>query len=134
MGGNSFPHYKDASGHWLPGNTLGTLISGERQDEDVLAVEEQFGYEKVARTTSDVVIGSTGAAGDYLKRIIVDSVTTTDAEIYDGTSTAGTLILTIPAGTTAGTVYEVGCMCATNWTLALHATDAASLVCIGRFT
>lgn len=134
MGGHTFPHYQDSAGDWHPGNSLGTLISGERQSADVLAVEEQFGYEKVARTTTDVPIGATGAPGDYLKRIIVESVTTTAAEIYDGTSTAGTLILSIPAGTTAGTIFEVGCMCSDSWQLALHATDAASLVFIGRFT
>ena len=118
----------------LNNSTLKTLLAGEDQDNDVLSVETKFGYVAVDRTTTDVAIGITGAAGDILQRIIVESVTTTDAEIYDGTSAAGQLIATIPAATAAGTIFEIGCMCTTNWTLALHATDAAALICIGRFS
>ena len=63
---------------------LGDLISGERQTEDVLAVENQNGYELIAAGAGPVVPGAgSGAVGDYLADI---QITTNGGAltIFDG--------------------------------------------------
>ena len=114
--------------------TQATLLSGEDQDNDVLVVEQgRFPAVSVARTTSAASIGATGAAGDYLQRVVVTVAPVTAAlTISDG---AGTVVCSIPTTATIGTVVEVGCIASTSgFVVNLHATGAGTVTCIGRFT
>lgn len=111
---------------------LTTLLSGEDQDNDVLDVETKFGYEIVARTTTDTAVGTTGAAGDILQRVIVQVVPTT-ADLVISDSGSG-IEITIPTTAAIGDIFEVGCMCTTGWQVDLHATGAGTVACIGRFS
>lgn len=125
MAGNSFGHYQDSNGDWLPGSSLGTLISGEDQTNNVFRVEQQFGYETVAASQTDQILGTTGAAGDFLHAIIVDTATGTIV-VEDGTTT----VLTIPAGGTGR--WEINAQATTYW--AITTAASTSCMCVGRFT
>ena len=119
--------------------TLNTLISGEDQDNDVLAVEERYGYEVVdwGAIAADEVLGTTGANGDVLRRItLTEAPAGAAVNVYDGTVAAGTLVLTIPAATAIGTTFELGILSAGGgFTIDYDASATAGiLVCVGRFT
>lgn len=118
---------------------LGTLIAGEDQDNDVLAVEERYGYEVVdwGAIAADEVLGATGAIGDVLRRVTITEAPAGAAlDIYDGTVAGGTLILSIPAATAIGTTYELGIQAsAAGFTVDFNASATAGIiVCVGRFT
>lgn len=109
------------------GVTLTELIAGEDQTNNVLVVEQgQYEYETVAASQTDQVLGATGAAGDFIHSIVVDSATGT-VVLKDDT----TAILTIPASGTG--VWELNL---TSKNGAFKVTTAASTtcLCVGRFT
>lgn len=77
--------------------TLASLISGENQSLGALEVIEGVGeYETVAASQTNQVLGSTGAAGDYLHRLIcvITTSTGTQVQIKDGSGTAFTVLPT----------------------------------------
>lgn len=91
-------------------------------------------YETVAASQTDQALGATGAAGDYLKRIIV-VVSTSGANgtcsIKDG---AGSAIPLVPASTPLGVhVIELGMTSAAGaWSVTTG--SAATAIAIGDFT
>ena len=64
----------------------------------------RYQYETVAVSQSNQVLGVTGAAGDYLHRLVVAVATaaTSTVSVIDGSTT----VLAIPANTPVG-VYDV---------------------------
>lgn len=134
----------DANGDEISGAigipvNLNTLISGEDQTNDALKVEEAFGYERVdwGALAADEVLGTTGAVGDILQRITVTEQTAgATLNVYDGPIASGTIVLTIPAGTTIGTTFEIGCTAGNaGWYIDFDAAASAGIItCIGFFT
>lgn len=91
-------------------------------------------YETVAASQTDQVLGGTGAAGDFLGRLIV-SVTTAGAtgiaSIKDG---AGSAISLVPASTPIGVyVIELGIR-STGGAWKVTTGAAATAVAIGSFS
>jgi len=114
-------------GHIAQHMSLGTLISGEDQTNDVLVVEQgQFGYEVVPVTTQ-TTLGATGATGDFLHRILVPNGTTA-VTIHDGAVLF--YVWTITAATEPN-VIEINAVCATSWKLTCIGAGATA---VGRFT
>jgi len=115
-------------------HTNPNLFAGEDEANDVQVTEHgRFNGFSVARTTSDAQIGATGAAGDYLDRVLVTAtIGAADLLIDDG---AGTTVALIPAATAVGVIVEVGCLAgAGGFVVKLHATAVGTVTCIGRFT
>jgi hypothetical protein len=108
------------------------LLSGERVNADVLAVESQNESISVARTTADASVG-TGAAGDYLERVVLTvAVTTAALEVKDKSGTVLAVFLTTDA---VGTVREVKAIATgAGFAVTLHASGAGTVTCIGRFS
>jgi len=104
-----------------------TLRAGEDQTNDVVVVEQgRFSYETVAASQTAQVIGTTGAAGDYLHHVIVTSSTGTITVLDNATTVA-----VIPAGAVG--VFPINCVSSSG---AWKITTAASTTCtcVGRFT
>ena len=111
---------------------VGTLLSGERQAIDAMAVIDEYGYEIVSRTTTDTPVGTTGAPGDYCSHlIVVASPTVADLEVTDGGTSIGIIVPTTAA---IGDRIEVGHMCANNFTIESNATGVGTVKFVGRFT
>ncbi len=89
-----------------------------------------YGYETVAASQTAQVLGSTGAAGDTLVRLIVSITAATNSLlIIDGSTT----LITFTNIATVGThVIEVGTKCATAWKITTGADTA--VIAIGDFT
>jgi len=106
--------------------TLSTKIAGEDQTNDVLKVEQQFGYETVAASQTAQALGATGAAGDFLHSIIITASTGTITILDNATTVA-----VIPAAATG--VWPINLVSASG---AWKITTAASTSCtaVGRFT
>ncbi len=81
----------------LSGNlrvTLGTLISGEDQANNVVKVEERFGYLNIVLAAPTTTTVKSGAG--FLHAIIVNKAAATGViTVYDNTAASGTLIATI---------------------------------------
>ena len=75
---------------------LASLISGENQSLGVLEVIDGVGdYETVGISANNQVMGTTGAAGDYLHRLIcVVTGTGSLVQLKDGSGTAFTVLPT----------------------------------------
>jgi hypothetical protein len=102
-----------------------------------MSADARFGfntqYETVAASQSDQVIGSTGATGDLLERVIVSVATaaTGTCSIKDG---AGSAIVLTAANTPIG-VYtvELGARSSSGaWKVTTGA--GATAIAVGRFT
>lgn len=118
-------------------STLTTLLSGEDQANDCLVVENQNGYDIFDRNaeTADYTLGSTGASGDLLVRVrVTTQVISADLNIYDGTVATGSLILSIPAGTVAGTTYECGFMSQNGGFTCDDNASVGAVIAVGRFS
>lgn len=91
-------------------------------------------YEAVGASASDQVLGATGAAGDYLKRVIVQ-ITTSGANgvcsLKDG---SGSAIPLVPASSPIGVyVVELG-VTSTGGAWKLTTGSATTALAIGDFT
>jgi hypothetical protein len=92
----------------------------------------RYPYETVAASQTAQVLGGTGAAGDYLHRIVV-TVTTTGSStlsVIDGSTT----ILTMAANTPVGVyILELGLAAATGpWKITTGA--GLTVLAVGLFT
>ena len=86
--------------------SIESLMYGEDQDLDSLRViNGGFQYETVAASQTNQVLGATGAAGDFLDKLIcvVSTAATSQVQIKDGGGTAIT-ILPNNVGSGVGTV------------------------------
>jgi hypothetical protein len=114
---------------------LMTLITGENQSLGALEVIDGIGeYETVAASQTNQVLGGTGAAGDYLGKLVcvVSTATSAQVQIKDGANAA---ITVLPAGVpTIGTyVIPLGIKSTVGaWQVSTGANVA--VVAIGAFT
>lgn len=106
------------------------LLSGEDQTNSVFVVEQgQFDYERFEGTLTATVMGATGAAGDFLHRVLVEDATGA-VTILDDTAT----FVVIPASTAAMTNLEFNASSANGaWKLTQN-NAANKILAIGRFT
>ena len=111
--------------------SLATLIAGEDQTNDVIKVEQRFGYETVAVSQTAQVLGS--AAGDFLHRLVIEVITvaTANVTLLDGATEI--VILTGGADLLEG-VYsiEFNMVATTAWKITTGA--GATVIGVGRFT
>lgn len=114
------------------------LLAGEDQDLDALRVVSGGDeYETVAISTSDQVLGTAGAAGDYLERlvIVVSIAATSQVSIKDGASGASIIVFPNNPGGGIGTyVVDLGLRAtgAGGWRVTTGA--GASVIATGDFT
>ncbi len=91
-----------------------------------------YPYETVAASQTAQVLGGTGAAGDYLHRIVVNVATslTSTVSVIDGSTT----ILSIPASTPVGSYsLELNLAAATGpWKITTGA--GVTVLAVGLFT
>lgn len=92
----------------------------------------RYAYETVAASQTGQVLGGTGAAGDYLHRVVVAVATAASStvSVIDGSTT----VLSIPANTPIG-VYSVEINAASRngaWSITTGA--GASLLAVGVFS
>ena len=112
------------------------LRSGEDQTNNVIVTEEgQFSYETVAASQTNQVLGSTGAAGDYLHKLIcvVATAATSAVTIGDGAA-ASVSVLPNNVGGGIGTYpITVNMVSGTgDWRITTGA--GVSVIAVGRFT
>ena len=90
---------------------LASLLSGEDQFNGFLSVADAAqGYETVAVSQTDQVLGATGAAGDYLGKliIVVATAATAQVQIKDGSGSAITVFPNSPGGGVGTYVVAIG--------------------------
>lgn len=90
---------------------LASLLSGEDQTLGYLSVADAATeYETVAASQTDQVLGATGAAGDYLGKlvVVVTTAATAQVQIKDGTGTAITVFPNSPGGGVGTYVLPLG--------------------------
>lgn len=92
----------------------------------------KYPYETVAASQTAQVLGTAGAAGDYLHRIVVTvtAAATSTVSVIDGSTT----ILTVPANTAVGTYsLEINTAAATGpWKVTTGA--GATVLAVGLFS
>ena len=92
----------------------------------------KYPYETVAASQTAQVLGTAGAAGDYLHRIVVTvtAAATSTVSLIDGSTT----ILTVPANTVVGTYsLEINTAAATGpWKVTTGA--GATVLAVGLFS
>jgi hypothetical protein len=111
---------------------LTTLITGENQSIGAMEVIDGIGeYEYVSTSSASIVLGSTGAAGDYLGKMvcIVVSSASSLTRIHDGTTT----LTVLQNGTTPGTyVVPLGIKSTSGgWSVS---TGTTGVIAVGAFT
>ena len=103
---------------------------------NVAVVEQgQFAYETVAASQTDQVLGATGAAGDFLHKLIlvVATAATAATSIKDGAGSAIAVLPNSPGGGVGVYVIEFNIVSATGaWSVTTGA--GVSAIGIGRFT
>lgn len=113
---------------------LATSIAGEDLDRDVTRVEFNNKPFSVTRTTTDASVGTVGAVGDFLHRVIVTGVIgAADLTISDG---EGTVVCVVPGGTAAGAFNQELNVEAKGggFVVDLHATNVGTVTCFGDFS
>lgn len=137
-------YINDSSGNAVPvqgiggaiPTTLTGLLAGEDQDIDALRVISGGDqYETVAASQSNQVLGATGAAGDYLDRlvIVVSTAATAQVQIKDGSNAAITVLPNSPGGGIGTYVIQLGLRSTTGaWQVTTGA--GASVIACGSFT
>ena len=117
------------------GITLGTLLSGEDQTNNVMVTEQgQFGYETVAVSQTAQVLGATGATGDFLHRLIINVITVASADVTLLDNATSIVINTGGADLLEG-VYSIEFNMASQsgaWKITTGA--GATVIGVGRFT
>jgi hypothetical protein len=92
----------------------------------------RYPYETVAASQTAQVLGSTGAIGDYLHRVIVNVATTgtSTVSILDGATSISLMSANTPVGTYS---IEVNAASASGaWKVTTGA--GASVIAVGQFT
>ncbi len=118
--------------------SLGTVISGEDQINDVLVVEQgQFDHQEVAANqSSGVALGDTGgAAGDFIQRLvcIVNTPATSQVQIKDGSGSAITVLPDNVAGGIGTYPIEITAKSVDGaWSVITGA--GVEVIAIGRFS
>lgn len=114
------------------------LLAGEDQDIDAMRVISGGDeYETVAAGQTDQVLGATGAAGDYLERlvIVVSTAATAQVSIKDGSGGSAIIVFPNNPGGGVGTYnvhLGVRATGAGGWRVTTGA--GASVIATGDFT
>lgn len=117
----------------LAGLTYGTVAVAQAPTNyvDIRGME----YERVGASQTDQVMGATGAAGDYLARLVCDvnTAATSAVSIKDGTDTAINMLENNVGGGVGVYTIELGIKSVIG---AWQVTTGAGVTClgIGRFT
>lgn len=92
-------------------------------------------YETVAASQTDQVLGATGAAGDFLARliIVVATAATAQVQIKDGSGSAITIFPNSPGGGIGTYVIEVG-LTSTGGAWKVTTGAGVSVIAVGDFT
>ena len=97
----------DGAGNQAGAMTLTDALAGERNigtsNQYAVGVDE-CNYDAWVTATGDAIISAVPA---LVFGVLVTVTTSGAIEVRDGTTAAGTLVLTIPTGATAGTFYEL---------------------------
>ena len=111
------------------------LAGGVDVINGVIVVEKQGHYETVAASQTDQVLGSTGAAGDSLEKLIitVGTAATAAVSIKDGSGSSIPILPNSPGGGIG--VYVVPCdMVAMDAGWKVTTGAGSTVVAVGRFT
>lgn len=103
--------------------------------EHNIVTQASFEYETVAASQTDQVLGTTGAAGDRIERLVITSNTAATATVTLKDGAGATFPLLVGAATTPLGVFTVhlGLNSVSGaWTVTTGA--GATVVAIGRFT
>ena len=115
---------------------LNSLISGENQALNVLeTISGDSEYEIVAASQSDQVLGATGAAGDYLGKliIVVSTAATAQVQIKDGSGSAITVFPNSPGGGVGTYTVDIGLLSTSGaWKVTTGA--GSSVIACGLFS
>ena len=114
-----------------------TLPVGAAEDvaNGVLRIERQGRYETVAASQTDQVLGGTGAAGDYLEKLIlvVTTALTAAVSIKDGAGSAIAVFPNSPGGGVGTYVVPMDILSTSGaWSVTTGAGVAG--IAVGRFT
>jgi hypothetical protein len=115
---------------------LSELITGENQSLGALEVIDGVGeYETVAASQTDQVLGATGAAGDYLHRLIcvVSTAANSQVQIKDGSAAAVTILPANVGGGIGTYVIPVG-LKATGAGWGVTTGSGVTVIAVGAFT
>jgi hypothetical protein len=91
-------------------------------------------YETVAVSQADQVLGGTGAKGDFLARLIIETITAATASVTLTDGATAIVIQTAAAGLVVGPkVVEIGARAKTGpWKITTGA--GATVVAVGQFS
>ena len=123
--------YDDGAGH-----VYETALSSFEDEVNQVAVVEQgqFSYETVAAGQTDQVLGTTGAVGDFLHRLIVQTITVATADVGITDNATNIVIQTGGANLQEGVnSVEFNAVSVSGaWKVTTGA--GATVVAVGRFT
>lgn len=111
------------------------LLAGEDVANHVVSVEKQGEYETVAASQTDQVLGTTGAAGDYLEKLVitVNTAATAAVSIKDGTGASIPVMPNSPGGGIGVYVVPLDMISAdAGWKVTTGA--GSTVIAVGRFT
>lgn len=114
--------------------TQSTLQAGEDTTNNIQAIEFQGDWETVAASQTDQVMGTTGAAGDLLEKLVitVGTAATAAVSIKDGTGSSIPVMPNSPGGGIGVYVVPLGMVSADGgWKVTTGA--GATVVAVGRF-
>lgn len=98
----------------------------------------QFGYETVAASQSDQILGATGGVGDYLDHLIitVGTAATAATSIKDGNGSSIPILPNSPGGGIGVYIVPINAVCVNATTPGWKVTTGAgsTVMAIGRFT
>lgn len=113
----------------------GNVAGGDISNNVQVVEQGQFDYETVAASQSDQVLGSTGAAGDLLHKLvcIVTTAATAQVQIKDGSGSAITVFPNSPGGGVGTYVLEFNISSGAGaWKVTTGA--GVAVLAIGRFS
>ena len=116
-------------------NSLRVTSTAEDTTNTVMKIERQGEWETVAASQTDQVLGSTGAAGDYLDKLIitVGTAATAAVSIKDGTGSSIPVLPNSPGGGIGAYVVPLDMISFdAGWKVTTGA--GSTVIAVGRFT
>lgn len=116
-------------------NSLRVTSTAEDTTNTVMKIERQGEWETVAASQTDQVLGSTGAAGDYLEKLIitVGTAATAAVSIKDGTGSSIPVLPNSPGGGIGAYVVPLDMISFdAGWKVTTGA--GSTVIAVGRFT
>lgn len=116
-------------------NSLRVTSTAEDTANTVMKIERQGEWETVAASQTDQALGSTGAAGDYLEKLIitVGTAATAAVSIKDGTGSSIPVLPNSPGGGIGVYVVPLDMISLdAGWKVTTGA--GSTVIAVGRFT